>query len=358
MILIAGLDLFEPFLVPALVAVIEWMMHEAFKRKPDLKFTAQLLSRLFQLSPERTSMYQTVITIMSFSIDRFMRKISGMGGKIPEWLENVKSSVQPHIDFRRTIYSPFTELQSLRASQSSLKIAFRSSVQSLVMWSVSAAATPIQQPVSYAPQMFYVSLLILGPRCVLQILLEEIKARTSEPDGSAAVALDIATTFICSPTPGSAQSPPDWTHNGPSMRNGRESLREALRLWALEAPKLLATDQIMAETVVRLHRRVEALLQMTLNSITNLSATLVPHLADMDESAAAAVDLAAAAVVENMDFTAAGNDFMADAGMMLDLNQTVGEATGMDVLGSGTGEDDIFGGLLTAADMTDIELNY
>jgi hypothetical protein len=333
------------------------MLNDAFRRKSDLKFTAQLLSKAFQVSSEKSGPYQTVVTIMSFAIDRFIRKIAGFSTKLPDWLETVKKNVGPHVDFRRTLYSPFKELQALRASPGSLKIAFRSSIQSLISWSVTAAHVPIQEPANYTPQTFYVSLLILGPRCILQILLEEIKSRTSEADASAPVALEIAAAFVCSPVPGSAQSPPDWTHTGPSARNGRSSLREELRLRALGAPKLWAADQIMVESVVRLHRRVETLLQMTLSNMSDhLSANLMPQLAEMDESTAAAVDLAAAVVGDAMDFTGAA-DLMVDPGMALDLGSGMPEAGGMDVLGSGVGEDDIFGDLLSG-DMPDIELNY
>ena len=329
-----------------------------------MKFTAQLLSKVFLASAEKPGPYQTVVAIMAFTIDRFIRKITGISTKLPDWLEGVKKNVAPNVDFRRTLYSPFKELKSLRDSPGSLKIAFRSSIQSLINWSVSASLVPIQEPANYTPQTFYVSLLILGPSCILQILLDEIKSRTSDPDGSAPVALDIAAALVCSPVPGSAHAPPDWMHTAPSARNGRASLREELRLRALGAPKLWAKDQILAESVVRLHRRVEMLLQMTLtNSVAGLpDAALMPQLVpEMDEGTAAAVDLAAAAVgvgVDGMDFGVPGADhLMVDPGMALDLSGAVEGAGGMDVLGSGVGDDDIFGDILSA-DMTDIELNY
>jgi mediator of RNA polymerase II transcription subunit 5 len=365
------LDLIEPFLAPALIAVFEWMLNDAFRRKSDLKFTAQLLSKVFAASADKPGPYQTAVMIMGFTIDRFLRKIISMSSKLPEWLEGAKRNTAPYVDFRRTLYSPFKELKSLRDSSGSLKIAFRSSIQSLINWSVSASVVPIQEPANYTPQTFYVSLLILGPRCILQILLDEIKTRTADADGSAPLALDLAAALVCSPVPGSALAPAEWMHTSPSVRNARASLREELRQRALAAPKLWEKDQMLAASVVRLHRRVETLLQMTLtNSMAGLpdaaaaaaAAGLMPQLVpEMDEGTAAAVDLAAAAVgvgVDGMDFGIGGADhLMVDPGMALDLSGGVDGAGGMDVLGSGVGDDDIFGDLLSA-DMTDIELNY
>jgi hypothetical protein len=57
-----------------------------------------------------------------------------------------------------------------------------------------------------------------------------------------------------------------------------------------------------------------------------------------------------------MDFVGGGADLMVDPGMVLDLSGGVEGAGGMGGLGSGVGDDDIFGDLLSA-DMTDID-NY
>ena len=137
---------------------------------------------------------------------------------------------------------------------------------------------------------------------MLHILLDEIKTRTTAADGTAAVALDVATSLVCAPTTTPASPIAiDWALSPapmpPPARGGRLNLRDALKLEFDKATDLINTDAPLAEAVVRLHRLVEAQLSVVANvaPMTHLAAAaqipaMIPGLnITADASAVAAV---------------------------------------------------------------------
>jgi mediator of RNA polymerase II transcription subunit 5 len=349
-------DLLEPFLVPCLVGAVHWMINHVWRQYlGDTAFTTQLLSRIVVPPSEPTTMHRTVLAIVADPLNRYLQKFKS-GGKATPPLEKLFTALKPHCEYRKTIYHPCPELQSWIVAPGSLKQAFHSTFQSLISWSASAGINPIQGPSSYTHRQLHITLSIIGASNVLSILLEEIKNQTSDPQGAAAIAVDIATALICVPTPGSSLAPTNWMY---TSRGGRMALREALRLEVDEAAKLMQTDAVLAETVVRLHRRVEA--QLTVSAIA-LPAQIMPDLDAIGVDAAVAV----AAVTDAMDFTTAGGgsgtsgldlDLSNDTGMGgMDLTGTDGTGGGMDLLGTGSAmngadDDDIFAGLDLGGDL-------
>ena len=85
--------------------------------------------------------------------------------------------------------------------------------------------------------------------------------------GGGSIAYDVATALICAPDASSVSltTPLALLVNGgapPLPPQKRLTLREALRYEAEDCKKLQKTDQVMAETVVRLYRKVEAQMVM------------------------------------------------------------------------------------------------
>jgi mediator of RNA polymerase II transcription subunit 5 len=315
-----------------------------------------LLSRIVVGPSAPTSVHRTVLAIVADPLNRYLQRFKP-GGKVPPPLEKLFAALKPHCEYRKTIYYPCPELQSWTVAPGSLKQAFQNTFQSLISWSASAGINPIQGPSSYIHRQLHITLSAIGASNVLSLLLEEIKNQTSDPQGAAAIATDIATALICVPTPGSSLAPTNWMY---TSRGGRMSLREALGLEADEAAKLMQTDAVLAETVVRLHRRVEA--QLTVSAIA-LPAQILP---DLDVIGVDAAGVAVAAVTDAMDFTTAGDgsgvggldlDLSTDNDMEgMDLIGADGTGSGMDLLGTGSvmdgaDDDDIFAGLDLGSDL-------
>jgi mediator of RNA polymerase II transcription subunit 5 len=108
-------------------------------------------------------------------------------------------------------------------------------------------------------------------------LIEEVKLQTEA--GSGDLALDIAATFICSPLAESFAV--DQSLYNPIDPNKESlprcpilTLRDALILQHENVPKISEKDPLRAEVIVRLYRRVNALLsppsQMTNLDVTNI----------------------------------------------------------------------------------------
>ena len=152
----------------------------------------------------------------------------------------------------------------------------RNAFQSLVLWSTTPDIN--MTPASYTHRQVLVAVKILGARSVIRTIIDQVKLQNQIQNGSGDLAFDIATAIICAPGATDGLSPGDGSMLGTySHQNlsGRLNLREALRLELEESPKISSSDPARAETIVRLHRRVEAQLDMghVSNMIPDLNAT-------------------------------------------------------------------------------------
>jgi mediator of RNA polymerase II transcription subunit 5 len=128
---------------------------------------------------------------------------------------------------------------------------------------------------SYTHRQVLVAVKMLGARNVIRTIIDEVRLQNQIPNGSGVLAFDIATAIICAPGATDGLSPADgsvlgtYSHHNVS---GRLNLREALRLELEEASKISSSDPARAETIVRLHRRVEA--QLGLGHVSNMISDL------------------------------------------------------------------------------------
>jgi len=357
-----GLEyLLEPFLLPSLVGAIHWMTSYAWEQTHnDVDVVVEMLKRVTRASSASTegqSMHNTIMMIVSRPLSRCLRNLRRRSSK---WeLETLITLADGHSKSLRSSFSPCPELSAWLSSPGSLKHAFQTSLQSLITWSTNVTVNPIQHPPPYNHRQLLIAVQLLGAKAVLQILLDEIKARTGPTDPTGAVALDIATALVSAPsaTPNSAL-PIEWALSAAATpahaRGGRPSLADALAAEFERAPSQLlgggGGDALHAESVVRLHRRVQAQLAAAPAGppIADLAAAaaqipaILPGL-DIAADAQSAVDAAVAAATQGaLDFAAA--DLAADA-IAMDLGADVG--ADMDLLDAGLGaaDDDIFGSL-------------
>lgn len=144
----------------------------------------------------------------------------------------------------------------------SLTAMARHVMQALIQWCQHPSLNGI--PPSYTHRQMIVATKMVGARCLLSSILEELKQQTEAGHGS--IAYDIATALICAPdvtNEASLLQPPamalmDEAGQVPAELQQRMPLRTALKHTAENWNKIQKADPSMAEVVVRLYRRVEA----------------------------------------------------------------------------------------------------
>jgi len=236
----------------------------------------------------------------------------------------------------------------------SLPAMVRHIMQGLTQWCLHSSLNGM--PPSYTHRQMIVATKMVGARCLLGTMLEELKQQTEAGNGSAAY--DVATALICAPdvtNEGGSSSllqptgpAPlallDESGQVPAQLQRRITLRGALRHAAEGWSRIQKSDPSMAEVVVRLYRRVEAQMALPPEPHQPGGGMLVePDMAGLDvvgggDALGDAIAAAAAAA-------AAGDDLGAD-GLTLDTS-------GVDHLGmgggSGGGGAGDFGGVTSAA---------
>jgi mediator of RNA polymerase II transcription subunit 5 len=252
-----------------------------------------------------------------------------------------------------------------------MKNAVKTAFQGLINWSLQLTTmNPAQLPPPYNQRLFLIAERVLGAPIVLKILLAEIKEQTENPTGAAAVALDIATALVCAPKSENSPIVYTWpTSPAPAQhthQSKRLNLREALSLENERATEIIKKDTSLAETIVRLHRRVEAQSTITVVALPELSSQIpnsevqqmlnsiaagAPQNADvpqqpsldMTQDATSLVDIGVGdADAMQMDFVAGGDD-------MVGL---------LDGGGSLNPEDDVFGDLDWNMDGIDMDEGF
>lgn len=330
-------DLHEPFLLPSLVGAIYWMIAYAKEQRgADLALLLQIIQRVARApsSPDAQAMHATIMYIVGLPLTNCLKTLRKNNPKRND-IDPIISNLKPYIDFRRRPYNPCHELRAWRASPGSLKQSLRVSFQSLIIWS--SAINPQLSPPHYNPRLILIAECILGAPTTLSVLLEEVKVQTELPNGNAAVALDIATALICAPKSENSPLAVGWVNAPvpaqPAKGTKRMNLREALKLEFDTATDLVQKDQFMAETIVRLHRSVEAQLNISITPIPDVAApSLLPMSSINISTVDQAIDFGTDANVTGMDLDAGAN------GMHLGLSDTlIGGDLKMD------GDDDLFG---------------
>ncbi|SPQ21889.1 8b6b1964-9f6b-4b76-8ea6-73ca0a4b37d5 [Thermothielavioides terrestris] len=403
-------------LLPSLVPAILYLSNQLWVGGPQIQTaiikTLQPILRPSSISHEASTMLSSVLNIVAKPLEHALRSYQRQDPKCQE-IEPLLEAIRDNLAVsRRTGGADHTELESWSSMHATnatngsgithggLTAAVRHTVQSLVQW---AQQPPLNgMPAAYTHRQTLAALKMLGAKRLLSILLEELKSFADSPQ--AGIAYDVITAIICAPdvtndpslanaatgSPSAADAAASSTNNNnttpastPAPQQRRISLREALKAEADDWKKTMRSDPALAETVVRLHRRVEA--QMAPPppppETTAAAAMLQPELGglgvDVGADAAAlgdAIAAAAAAAGEHHDaaaaamaLDAAGLDAAAGGtvpdlgalggGAPADLAAQVGAGGGNGGGNGGGGGggldlsgDDIFGGLTGASD--------
>lgn len=279
------LDLHETFLLPSLIGGLSWMASHALKQTHnDLDVLMQLFNKLIRSAPtsgDAAAMHQTVMAIVSSRLEKCFRTLKRRHPSrtdIDPLLEANKSNLQ----YERSIYPSYSELEQwTNAPNNTLVTSLRHTVQQLSQWSLQP------NPPSYTHRQIYASMKLLGSSKTLNAIVDEVKAQTELQNGAAA--LDVAVSLICAPLIENSGFVVDIT--APAPPRTRMSLREMLKVECDNAASVITKDPLRAETVVRLHRRVEA-------QLVAMSQAVIPS---------AQIDLPNASLMDVQNQTSTGN---------------------------------------------------
>lgn len=324
------LDLVDTFLLPSLVPALRFLADYLWVEQKEQKAVIKVLQLILlpsSISGEASTMLSSVRNLVAKPLEHSLRTYQRQDPKnqdIEPLLRALKDSLPLS---RRTGGADHNELESwTNASSNGLAGALRHTVQGLFQWSFHQA-TGNSLPTSYTHRQLIAAVKIMGAKRALRLLLDEV--RTHSEAGTGPLVYDVVGAMICAPNV-TNELPPnsqmmDPAGNLPPAIQQPLTLREALRFEAESCRKLQKTDPVLAEVVVRLHRRVEAHLVM-------------PQAQGMLEAPGIQLDLTA------------GPGGLGDVGAMAAAAGVGGDGMGVDGLDMGMGGPGSAGGLDTTSD--------
>jgi mediator of RNA polymerase II transcription subunit 5 len=256
------LDLMETFLLPSLIGGLVWMSSYALTQThTDLDAILRIFREVIISAPssgDAQAMHAAILAMVSSQLEKSLRTIQRRDANRANNIEPLMQAVKSNQHYVRSMYASMKELEQwTNAPNNTLHTALRHTVQQLSQWASTASIQP--NPTSYTHRQVYASLKLLGAFKVMRAIIDEIKAQTEAGNGAAA--LDIGVSIICAPTVDDSPIPVDWLGSSiPASHppRTRMNLREMLKSEFDNAAGLVAIDPLGAETIVRLHRRVEA----------------------------------------------------------------------------------------------------
>ena len=258
----------------------------------------QKLIRPDSIPNEARTLHATIISILASKLESCfltLREWYPRRSSIPALIEATDSISKITFSAGSTTAEPQWGNSSTGSDcSSSLRVAIRD----LCNWSSPANPMPLTPIPSYTSRLLQGMVMSYGPMPTLHIILEEIKGDMATQLGP--VALDVAVSLVLAPgTRDSANAfPTDWSRCPPpnitqSNTCFMKNLRDALEVEFSRAERVYAKDIALAETIVRLHRRVAAFLVNMTSTV--LAAPAISLTGDVD--IANAVDDATASMV-------------------------------------------------------------
>ncbi|KAL6158675.1 mediator complex subunit [Exserohilum turcicum] len=251
----------ETFLLPSLIGGLTWMASYALlQTHNDLDAMIRIFNEVILSTPssgDAQAMHSTIIAMVSSHLEKCFRTLQRREPNRTT-LEPFIQAIKVHAHYERTVYASMKELdQWTNAPNSTLNTSLRHTVSQLSQWASTASMQP--NPPSYTHRQVYASLKMLGAMRTLRAIVDEVKAQTETGNGAAA--LDVGVSMICAPTVEDSPISVDWVGSSipaPTPQRTHINLREILKQAFDSAANLVTADPLTAETIVRLHRRVEA----------------------------------------------------------------------------------------------------
>lgn len=374
-------DLLQPFLLPSLVFALKWLGNYIWESsEAELLLLLKVLHALVKpslISGEAEACHRTVLNIAARSLEEQLKDVRT---RLPGSRSDNQSDIQPspHQDIQQEIqalldildpYLSFqcngnsrrSELDSWTTHADGICGVIRVTLQGLILWSASGEMS--MSPHAYTHRLILAGIRLSAASNVLSVLLDELKAQAEEASGSLDLAIDIAATLICAPIPESFAQEQTIYHPIDTTKEAFPrclllTLRQALMIQHQNVPKLSEKDPTRAEVIVRLTRRVNALLTPPAH-VGTLDVTNI--IDNMNLEAAAAAAAAGHDVIDLSNGNGTANDTGGAPGESIDqiLNNVVAATANNDHHGAGnephdfdtTGMDTSLDDILNAAHM-------
>ncbi|KAG6034550.1 hypothetical protein E4U41_006495 [Claviceps citrina] len=340
-----------PSLVPAIRFLADYLWVEQTQQKAIIKIL-QLILLPTSISGEASTMLSSVRNLVASPLEHSLRTYQRQDPRNLD-IEPLLTALKDNLPLSRRTGSADRLEVDLWTSSSSAGIvgALRHTVQTLMQWAIHSPT--LMMPMSYTHRLLIAVTRLLGAKQTLQILVDEIRSQSEA--GSASIVYDVVGAMICAPDvtneapPTSTTTPLDTSGNVPPATataaaavplpapTRRLTLRQVLGSMAEQARKLQREDAVLADIVVRLHRRVEAHMAVLPQPRTMLQAPGIQLDLAAGGTGLGGVDAMAAAAAGGVD----------RIGLDMGLGGGSGSAGVLDT----TGDGDLFGGLDTSMDM-------
>ncbi|TKA72955.1 hypothetical protein B0A55_07549 [Friedmanniomyces simplex] len=232
----SGLELLlEPFLLPALVGGLSWLIGRSWEDHNDVDVLLQILDKLLRpssSSAETQAMHRAVLGIIAepleCSLQDLLRKrpdksvAHGMSALLRQYADSTRSGCSRKAEINKW------------AATGNVTHDLRHAVKDLISWA--ANATPTAPP-QYQHQMIITMCDLLGPQAVIEVFLCLMREAMYP---ATAIALDVCTSIVCAPSPVS------------------QLLQQHLALEMSDSRNLLDKSVGEASVLVRLHLGVES----------------------------------------------------------------------------------------------------
>ncbi|OJD18406.1 hypothetical protein AJ78_01586 [Emergomyces pasteurianus Ep9510] len=260
--------LLEPFLLPSLVMALTWLGHHIWESESDLTTSLKLLLCLVKpssISGEAQEIHRTVLLITAKSLEDQLKSIRIRHPSRND-IKPILEALEPYRSFQRRSTARYGEVEGWAANPAGggVVASIRNTFSSFVFWSTSPEIS--MTPPSYTHRQIVAGIRLVGAVRVLRGIIDELKLQAET--GSGDLALDIAATLICAPLAESfaverAAFHPIDPSKDTVPRCPILTLRDALNVERDNIPKLIDSDMLRAELIVRLNRRVDALTAVT-----------------------------------------------------------------------------------------------
>ena len=242
----------EPFLLPSLIAGFEWFAHCLWAVNDESKNVDTLLPALHALlkppsmSHDSSAIHSVVLSVVAKSLSDSLIHVQKLHTSRPD-ISPLLTVLNPYTQVQRQNSTAFNELATWSTTQGGgLLAALRQTIQSLILWSINSASSTDATAPSYTQYQLLSTTRIVGAHAVINVLVDEATEQTNSD-----IALDIIVVMILTASLPSLQTP---------YIKRQVSLREALRSSFTDVEDLSKADPARATTIIRLHRRVEALM--------------------------------------------------------------------------------------------------
>ncbi len=239
--------LLEPFLLPSLIAGFTWFTNCLWEINDESKNIDTILPALQTLlkppsiSHDSSTIHNAVLSVVTKPLSDSLSHVQRQYASRPDITPLLQVLNEHSLERQGT--TALNELASWSTTPNGgLLAALRQTVQSLILWSATSAEG---SPPSYTHRQLTDTLRLLGPQSVLHLLIDEATEQANSD-----IALDVITIMILTTSHSTLQ---------PTTCKRQLTLHDVLQIEVQAVDDLARTDAPRASTIVRLHRRVEAL---------------------------------------------------------------------------------------------------